>query len=194
MYKKMAQQGHGFVTSRELRVVKVENGNGKRRVVDVEKNGKDMGEILFQGNITMRGYYKNAGATKEILEDGWLHSGDLAVMHPDRSIQIMDRGKDLIISGGENISSLEVESVLIQHPAVLEVALVAKPDDTWGEIPKAYVTVKPEKTLEPSELIAFAKTRLGGYKAPREVEIISDMPKTETGKLRKNLLREWAKR
>jgi fatty-acyl-CoA synthase len=152
-----------------------------------------MGEILFRGNITMKGYLKNPRATEEAFAGGWYHTGDLAVCYPDGYAKIKDRSKDIIISGGENISTLEVEDVLYSHPAVLEAAVVARPDEKWGETPCAFVTLKPSSgAVSAEELIAYCRTRLAGFKVPKMV-VFGTLPKTSTGKIQKNLLRDQAK-
>jgi fatty-acyl-CoA synthase len=158
----------------------------------VPADGQTMGEIMFRGNIVMKGYLKNPKATRESLAGGWFHSGDLAVLHADGYVQIKDRSKDIIISGGENISTLEVESVLYQHPAVLEAAVVARPDDKWGETPCAFVTLKNGHSATPDDIIAFTRERLARFKCPKTV-VFSDLPKTSTGKIQKFVLRERAK-
>jgi fatty-acyl-CoA synthase len=158
----------------------------------VPADGETLGEVMFRGNIVMKGYLKNRKATEEALAGGWFHSGDLGVMHPDGYIQLKDRSKDIIISGGENISSIEVEDALYKHPAVAAVAVVAKPDDKWGETPCAFIELKPGKTATPDELIAYARERLARYKCPRHV-VFAELPKTSTGKIQKFKLREMAK-
>ncbi|MFO1318804.1 MAG: acyl-CoA synthetase [Burkholderiales bacterium] len=155
----------------------------------VPRDGQTLGEIFFRGNITMKGYLKNPAATQEAFEGGWYHTGDLAVQYPDGYVKIRDRSKDIIISGGENISSIEVEEVLYRHPAVLEVAVVARPDPKWGETPCAFVTVREGAAVTEAELIAFCRERLAHYKAPRSV-IFGPLSKTSTGKIQKNVLRE----
>jgi len=155
-------------------------------------DGQTMGEIFFRGNIVMKGYLKNPAATQKSFAGGWFHTGDLAVMEADRYVKIRDRSKDIIISGGENISSLEVEDALYRHPAVLACAVVAKPDPKWGETPLAYVETKPEAQVTAAELIAHCKGLLAGYKVPREVRF-EPIPKTSTGKIQKFQLRERAK-
>jgi fatty-acyl-CoA synthase len=153
-----------------------------------------MGEIFFRGNITMKGYLKNPQATEEAFRGGWYHTGDLAVVYPDGYVKIKDRSKDIIISGGENISTIEVEDVLYSHPSVLEAAVVARPDDKWGETPCAFVTLKPDvASLAAEELIAWCRVRLAGFKVPKRV-VFGPLPKTSTGKIQKNLLRDQAKR
>ena len=152
-------------------------------------DGQTMGEIMFRGNIVMKGYLKNPKATAKAFEGGWFHTGDLAVMEPDRYVKIKDRSKDIIISGGENISSLEVEDALYRHPAVVSCAVVAKPDDKWGETPVAYVELKAGATVTEAELVAHCKGLLAGYKVPREIRF-EDIPKTSTGKIQKFVLRQ----
>ncbi|GKT73258.1 AMP-binding enzyme [Colletotrichum tofieldiae] len=192
-YAKMARQGHGFVTSLPIRIVKTDQLEGV--LIDVAKDGKEIGEIVFFGNICAKEYYKDTEATEKLFDGGALHSGDLAVWHPDGSAQILDRAKDIIISGGENISSVALEGMLVQHPDLLEAAVVAVPDSHWGERPKAYVTVKQGKTLKGEDLISWAKhqSNISKFMVPREVEVVDELPKTSTGKLKKNVLREWAK-
>jgi len=158
----------------------------------VPADGATMGEIFMRGNIVMKGYLKNPGATEEAFAGGWFHSGDLGVMHPDGYIELKDRSKDIIISGGENISTIEVEDVLYRHPAVLEAAVVARPDPMWGETPCAFVTLKPEAEASAEEIIAFCRTHLARFKAPRTM-IFGPLPKTSTGKIQKFMLRERAK-
>ncbi len=159
---------------------------------EVPWDGETMGEIMFRGNITMKGYLKNPAATGEAFAGGWFHSGDLAVMQPDGYVKIKDRSKDVIISGGENISSIEVEDALYRHPAVVAVAVVAQPDPKWGETPCAFVELKPGATATEAELIAHCQSHLARFKAPRKV-IFCDLPKTSTGKIQKFMLRERAK-
>ena len=159
---------------------------------EVPADGQTMGEIMFRGNIVMKGYLKNPAATQKSFAGGWYHTGDLAVMEADRYVKIRDRSKDIIISGGENISSIEVEDALYRHPAVLACAVVAKPDPKWGETPLAYVETKPEAQVTAAELIAHCKGLLAGYKVPREVRFEA-IPKTSTGKIQKFQLRERAK-
>ncbi|MCO8059329.1 MULTISPECIES: acyl-CoA synthetase [Acinetobacter] len=158
----------------------------------VPKDGKTMGEIMFRGNIVMKGYLKNPKATAEAFAGGWFHTGDLAVCQPDGYAKITDRSKDVIISGGENISSLEVEEVLYQHPAVLTAAVVAKPDPRWQEVPCAFIELKEGKQVSPEEIIAYCSQHLARFKVPKDV-VITEIPKTSTGKLQKFVLREWAK-
>ncbi|KAK9462751.1 uncharacterized protein V1516DRAFT_620791 [Lipomyces oligophaga] len=192
LYQKMAQQGHGFVTAQKIRVVKSSSND---ELVDVASDGKEIGEIIFRGNTVMKGYHNNAAATLKAFRGGWLHTGDLAVMHADGNVEILDRDKDIIISGGENISSVAVENVIQAHPDVVEAAIVGIPDLTYGERPKAFIVLRQsgtEKTPEEftKEIIAFARTRLGGFQIPRTIEIVDELPKTTTGKIRKKQLRE----
>ena len=180
-----ARTGVELITSGELRVVD-EAGN------DVPADGKALGEIVARGNVIMKGYYEDPEATKKVMGDGWFHTGDAAVLHPDGYVEIRDRIKDVIISGGENISSLEVEGVLLRHPAVQEVAIVGLPHEKWGEAPYAYVVLKPGATATDAELIAFARDRLAHFKAPHGVTFVTELPKTATGKIQKFVLRKGA--
>jgi fatty-acyl-CoA synthase len=161
-------------------------------LAEVPADGQTMGEIMFRGNIVMKGYLKNPAATDKAFAGGWFHTGDLAVMEPDRYVKIKDRSKDIIVSGGENISSIEVEDALYRHPAVLACAVVARPDPKWGESPVAYVETKPDSTVTAEALIAHCKGLLAGYKVPREIRF-EPIPKTSTGKIQKFQLRERAK-
>ncbi len=158
----------------------------------VPADGKTMGEIVFAGNVVMKGYFKNPSATDKALKGGWFWSGDIAVKHPDGYVQIKDRSKDVIISGGENISSIEVEETLFRHPAVALCAVVAMPDDKWGETPCAFVELKPGREATEQELIDHCRAELARFKAPRRV-IFGDVPKTSTGKVQKFALRETAR-
>ncbi len=160
-------------------------------MTEVPADGQTMGEIMFRGNIVMKGYLKNPAATDKAFEGGWFHTGDLAVLEPDRYVKIKDRSKDIIISGGENISSIEVEDALYRHPAVLACAVVARPDPKWGETPVAYVETQPGSSVTAAELVAHCKTLLAGYKVPREVRF-EPIPKTSTGKIQKFELRQRA--
>jgi fatty-acyl-CoA synthase len=161
-------------------------------MAEVPRDGETMGEIMFRGNITMKGYLKNPKATDEAFAGGWFHSGDLAVLQPDGYVKIKDRSKDVIISGGENISSLEVEDALYRHPAVLAAAVVAQPDAKWGETPCAFVEVKPNAAVTEEELIEHCRRHLARFKAPKRV-VFGELPKTSTGKIQKFVLRERAK-
>ncbi|MDK2125951.1 acyl-CoA synthetase [Parachitinimonas caeni] len=159
----------------------------------VPADGETLGEVMFRGNIVMKGYLKNPAASAEAFRDGWFHSGDLGVLHPDGYIELKDRSKDIIISGGENIASIEVEAALYQHPAVLEAAVVALPDEKWGEVPCAFVMLKPGVvSIDETELRNFCRDRLAGYKVPKRF-VFGELPKTSTGKVQKFLLRDRAK-
>jgi len=184
-----ARQGVAYAVSQFLDVI------DPATLAPVPRDGQTIGEIVMRGNVVMLGYYKDDAATRKAFEGGWFHSGDLAVMHPDNYIQIMDRMKDIIISGGENISTVEVENVLYRHPDVLEVAVVAAPDAKWGEVPKAFITAKPGTSPSAENIIDFCKAHLARFKAPKTVEFMS-LPKTSTGKVQKFVLRqkEWAGR
>src|SRR3990172_4083502 len=160
----------------------------------VSADGKTIGEVFFRGNITMKGYLKNPTATEEAFVGGWFHTGDLGVMHPNGYIELKDRSKDIIISGGENISTIEVESVLYQHPSVLEAAVVARLDEQWGETPCAFVTLKPDTTsTTEQDIMDFCRSQLAHFKCPKTV-VFTELPKTSTGKIQKYVLREWAKK
>ncbi len=159
----------------------------------VPADGETMGEVMMRGNIVMKGYLKNKAATDEAFAGGWFHTGDLGVMHPDGYIQLKDRSKDIIISGGENISSIEVEDVLYKHPAVAHCAVVAKPDEKWGETPCAFIEIKPGAKVSADELIDWCREHLARYKCPRHV-VFAEIPKTSTGKIQKFQLREMAKK
>jgi len=182
-----ARQGVRYTALEELTVI------DPATMRPVPADGETMGEVMFRGNLVMKGYLKNPKATDEAFRGGWFHSGDLGVLHPDGYIQIKDRSKDIIISGGENISSIEVEDVLYRHPAVALCAVIAKPDEKWGETPCAFVELKPGATATAQELIAFCREHLARYKAPRSV-LFSDIPRTSTGKIQKFVLREMARR
>jgi fatty-acyl-CoA synthase len=157
---------------------------------EVPQDGHTVGEIVARGNNVMEGYFKQPEETAVALRGGWFHTGDLAVVHADGYIEIVDRAKDVINSGGENISSVEVEAMLYEHPAVLEAAVIGVPDAQWGEVPKALVVLKPGQQLEAHELIGFCRERLAHFKAPKSVEFIATLPKTATGKIQKFALRE----
>ncbi len=180
-----ARQGVRYTVLEGLEVMDAETMEA------VPADGESIGEIMFRGNVVMKGYLKNPKTTEESLKDGWFHSGDLAVKHPDGYIEIKDRSKDIIISGGENISTIEVEAVLYQHPAVFEAAVVAKPDEKWGETPCAFVTLKPGQEAGAEEIIAFCRDNMAKFKTPRHV-VFCDLPKTSTGKIQKFVLRERA--
>ncbi|MCW5747446.1 MAG: acyl-CoA synthetase [Alphaproteobacteria bacterium] len=158
----------------------------------VPRDGNTMGEVFFRGNLVMKGYLKNPSATQAAFAGGWFHSGDLGVVHEDGYIELRDRSKDIIISGGENISTIEVEGVLYKHPAVLEAAVVARPDEKWGETPCAFLVLKPGMSATAEEIIAYCRAHMAGYKIPRTV-VFRELPKTSTGKVQKFVLRDWAK-
>jgi fatty-acyl-CoA synthase len=159
----------------------------------VASDGMTMGEIFMRGNTVMKGYLKNPDATREAFLGGWFHTGDLAVRHPDGYIEIKDRLKDIIISGGENISTIELESVLYRHPAVLEAAVVARPDEKWGETPCAFITLKEGCAVtREDDIIGFCREQMASYKLPKTV-VFRELPKTSTGKIQKYLLRDWAR-
>ena len=181
-----SRQGVPYIHAAELRVV-------DENMVDVPADGQTLGEVVMRGNNLMQGYYRQPEATAEAFRGGWFHSGDVAVMHPDSYIELRDRKKDIIISGGENISTIEVEQAIYQHPAVLEVAVIAVPHELWGEVPKAFVTLKSGSELSEEELMAFCRERLPGFKSPKAITF-GDLPKTSTGKVQKFVLRaqEWA--
>ncbi|WP_326755889.1 acyl--CoA ligase family protein [Streptomyces hirsutus] len=183
----IARQGVGMIQAERVRVVDSE-------MKDVPADGVTMGEIVMRGNNVMKGYFKDAEGTAKAFAGGWFHSGDLGVMHPDGYVELRDRKKDIVISGGENISTVEVEQALMSHPAVLEVAVVGVPDEKWGERPKAFVIPKAGRTPSPEELIAHVRSKIAHYKAPREVVLVPELPKTSTGKIQKFVLRdgEWA--
>ena len=182
----MARQGVNYPGLEDLTVLDPET------MQPVPWDGQTMGEVMFRGNLVMKGYLKNPKASDEAFAGGWFHSGDLAVMHPDGYIQLKDRSKDIIISGGENISSIEVEEVLFKHPAVMLVAVVARPDEKWGEHPCAFIELRPGAEVSQSDIISYAREHLATFKAPRTV-VFGDLPKTSTGKVQKYVLRERAK-
>ena len=177
-----ARQGVELVTSGELRVVDKDDR-------PVPRDAQTLGEIVVRGNVVMDGYYNDPEATAQAMRGGWFHSGDAAVMHPDGYVEIRDRFKDVIISGGENISSVEVEGVLMRHPAIQEVAVVGMPDPKWGETPHAFVVLASDATLTAAELVAYARERMANFKTPRHVEFVDELPKTATGKIQKYVLR-----
>ena len=162
-------------------------------LVPVPKDGASMGEVFMRGNVVMKGYLKNPAATAEAFAGGWFHTGDLGVWHADGYLELKDRSKDIIISGGENISTIEVEDVLYRHQAVLEAAVVGRPDPTWGEVPVAFVTLKPGQQASAEEIIAFCRANMARYKVPKAV-VFGPLPKTSTGKMQKYVLREEAKK
>ncbi len=159
-------------------------------MTDVEPNGMEIGEIVIRGNAIMKGYYRDPQATQHAFRGGWFHTGDLAVIHPDGYVEVKDRSKDVIISGGENVSTLEVERVIYTHPAVLEVAVVSSPHERFGEVPKAFVVLKPNAVLTAETLHTYCRERLAGFKCPRRIDFVNELPKTSTGKVQKYILRE----
>jgi fatty-acyl-CoA synthase len=180
----LSRQGVPMHVATHLRVV-------DEQMRDVPADAATMGEVVMRGNNVMKGYYADPEATAKAFEGGWFHSGDIGVMHPDGYIELRDRKKDIIISGGENISTIEVEHTLVKHPAVLECAVVSMPDEKWGEVPKAYVALRPEQQVSEAELSAFCRERLAHFKCPKSIEFI-ELPKTSTGKIQKFKLREMA--
>jgi fatty-acyl-CoA synthase len=184
---KMARQGVQTITLDRQRVV------DPATMRDVPADGATIGEVVIRSNTLMKGYLLNPTATDEAFAGGWFHTGDLAVMHPDGYVEVKDRSKDIIISGGENISSIEVEEVLYRHPQVMEAAVVARPDAHWGETPCAFVTLKPDAAaVTEADIIAFCRANMAHYKAPKRV-MFGPLPKTSTGKIQKYALRDQAK-
>jgi len=177
-----ARQGVELITSGHLRVVD-EDGR------DVPHDGETVGEIVVRGNVVMEGYYKDPEATERAFAGGWFHSGDAAVVDPDGYMLIRDRLKDVIISGGENISSVEVEGVLLRHPSIQEVAVVGLPHERWGEAPHAFAVLHEGHELEEDELVSFAREHLAGFKVPKGLTVLPELPKTATGKIQKYVLR-----
>lgn len=184
---KMARQGVSYPTMQALRIA------DREAMVDTPWDGETIGELMLRGNTVMRGYLKNPTATEEAFRGGWFHTGDLGVRHPDGYVEIKDRAKDIIISGGENISSLEVEECLFRHPKIMEAAVVARPDEYWGESVCAFVTPIEGQALSEEEVVAWCRGHIAGFKIPRTV-IFGDLPKTSTGKIQKFFLREHAKK
>ena len=182
----MARQGVPYHIATHLRVVDAE-------MRDVPADAETMGEVVMRGNNVMKGYYEDPEATAEAFRGGWFHSGDLGVLHADGYIELRDRKKDIIISGGENISTIEVEHILVKHPAVLECAVVSMPHEKWGEVPKAFVSLKPGESVTEEDLVSFCRDRLAHFKCPKAIEFM-ELPKTSTGKIQKFRLREkeWA--
>jgi fatty-acyl-CoA synthase len=178
-----ARQGVGMLQAEPLRVV-------DKDMADVPADGTTMGEIVMRGNNVMTGYYKDPAGTEKAFEGGWFHSGDLGVMYPDGFVELRDRAKDVVISGGENISTVEVEQAIVSHPAVLEAAVVGVPDEQYGERPKAFVVLSPGESADEATLIEHVKSKIARYKAPKAVEIVEELPKTSTGKIQKFELRE----
>ena len=186
IFKKMKELG--------FEVIRYPNTEGiavmdPETMTEVPKDGKTIGEIMIKGNVVMKGYFKDKDATNKAMAGGWFHSGDLAVMHPDGYVKIQDRSKDIIISGGENISSIEIENTLAKHPSVSIAAVVAKPDEKWGEVPCAFIEMVKDKPTTEKELIGFCKETLAGFKVPKQV-VFCELPKTSTGKIQKFELRK----
>jgi fatty-acyl-CoA synthase len=182
----MARQGVRYLALEGLDVM------DPATMAPVPADGATLGEVMMRGNVVMKGYLKDAAATDAAFNGGWFHTGDLAVKYPDGYVQLKDRSKDIIISGGENISSIEVEDALYKHPAVSVVAVVARPDEKWGETPCAFVELKPGASATAEDLIAFSKQYLAGFKVPRHI-VFAELPKTSTGKIQKHVLRSQAK-
>jgi fatty-acyl-CoA synthase len=190
---------HATLTPRNRAIVKARQGvelitSGDLRVVDesgqqVTNDGETLGEIVVRGNVVMRGYYNDPEATAQAMRDGWFHSGDAAVVHPDGYVEIRDRMKDVIISGGENISSIEVEGAMLRHPAIQEVAVIGIPHEHWGEVPEAFVVLRSDASVSESELREFARENLAHFKVPHRFTFIDELPKTATGKIQKYMLR-----
>jgi fatty-acyl-CoA synthase len=183
----MSRQGVNYLTLKRQRVV------DPQTMSDVPADGSTLGELVLRSNTVMKGYLKNPAATETAFEHGWFHTGDLAVRHPDGYVEIKDRSKDIIISGGENISSLEIEDALYRHPQIMEAAVVARPDPVWGESPCAFVTLKPDADpASADDIIAWCRANLAHYKVPRTI-VFGPLPKTSTGKIQKFELRNRAK-
>ncbi len=181
-----ARQGVRYLALENLDVMNPET------MEPVPADGQTLGEVMFRGNVVMKGYLKNKKSTDAAFAGGWFHSGDLGVKYPDGYVQLKDRSKDIIISGGENISSIEVEDALFKHPAVAQAAVVARPDEKWGETPCAFVELKPGATASEEELIEWCRGKLARFKCPKNV-VFTELPKTSTGKIQKFVLRERAK-
>jgi acyl-CoA synthetase (AMP-forming)/AMP-acid ligase II len=183
----LARQGLGMIQAERLRVVDEEMN-------DVPADGTTMGEIVMRGNNVMKGYFEDEKATAEAFRGGWFHSGDLGVMQPDGYVQLRDRAKDVVVSGGENISTVEIEQALLTHKAVVDAAVIGVPDEKWGERPKAFVVLRPGDEADENELIDHVRSIIARYKAPKAVAFLDELPKTSTGKVQKFELREreWA--
>jgi fatty-acyl-CoA synthase len=181
--RKLARQGVAMLIADPIRVV-------DEQMRDVPRDGQTIGEVVMRGNNVMTGYFNDPEATNRAFHGGYFHSGDLAVWHPDGYIELRDRAKDIIISGGENISTIEVEQAIVAHPAVLEVAVIGVPDERWGERPKAFVVRKPGHQVSSQELVEHCRGLIARYKVPDHIEFVDELPKTSTGKLQKFALRE----
>ena len=177
-----ARQGVSTAVSEPMRVVDDE-------MRDVPRDGESLGEVVLRGDNVMTGYYRDPEATQEAFRGGWFHTGDLGVMHPDGYVELRDRLKDIVISGGENIATIEVEQALVAHPSVAEAAVVGAPDEQWGEVPIAFVTARGGEEIDADELIAFARERLARFKVPKRIVVLEELPKTGTGKIQKFELR-----
>ncbi|PWN31260.1 acetyl-CoA synthetase-like protein [Meira miltonrushii] len=190
----IARQGHGFLVSDEVRVIKTGKENDsikdERDLIDVEADGQEVGEIIMRGNLAMLEYYNDKVATEKTVKHGWLHTGDLAVRHPGGEVHIRDRQKDIIISGGENISSLAVEDEIASHEAVLEGCVVARPHEKWGEVGHAFIVLKQGRKLTAEELRQYCRSRMSKFAVPGYIDFVDALPKTSTGKVQKNVLRE----
>jgi fatty-acyl-CoA synthase len=178
-----SRQGVGTIVSEPLRVVDDE-------MQDVPRDGETLGEVVLRGDNVLTGYYRDPDATAQAFRGGWFHTGDLGVMHPDGYVELRDRLKDIVISGGENIATIEVEQALVAHDAVAEAAVVGAPDERWGEVPVAFVTARGSAAIDPDELVAFARERLARFKVPKRIVVVDELPKTATGKIQKFELRE----
>ncbi|AWH95744.1 AMP-binding protein [Dietzia psychralcaliphila] len=186
-----SRQGVAMIHADTIRVVE-RTSPGEKHLVDVPADGVTMGEVVMTGNGVMKGYFADPEATATAFAGGWFHSGDLGVMHPDGYVQLLDRAKDVVVSGGENISTIEVEQAIVSHPDVVDCAVVSMPDEKWGERPKAYVVVRPGSELDENGVIDHCRTRIARYKVPGAVELTEALPRTSTGKVRKNELRDAA--
>lgn len=193
IFQLMARQGHAFLTCHNLKVIKEGSDDMAN---EVEKNGKEIGEIMIRGNIVAKGYYNDPNATEKSFKNGWFHSGDLAVQHSDGAVEILDRAKDIIISGGENISSVYVEGHILKYHNILECAVIGVKDSHYGEVPIALITLQdPTQTVDGKNVRKWLRNFLGGYQVPKRIEVVDDLPKTSTGKVRKNVLRDiWNKK
>ena len=181
-----ARQGVGTIVSEGLRVV-------DEAMRDVPPDGETLGEVVMRGNNVMLGYYRDEEATRKAFAGGWFHSGDLAVVHPDGYVELRDRLKDIVISGGENIATIEVEQALMAHEAIDEAAVVGLPDEKWGEVPVAFVTTRGAAELDADQVTEFLRGRLARYKVPKRIAVVDELPKTGTGKIQKFVLRERAR-
>ena len=193
-----ARQGVASITNEDVRVIEPTESQDEA-LIDVLADGSTLGEIILTGNGIMAGYFNDEEATAHAFRGGWFHTGDLGVMHPNGYIQLMDRAKDVVVSGGENISTIEVEQAVISYPDVSDCAVIGVPDEKWGERPRAYVVLRPEargadQSAVEEAVVAHCRAHIAGYKVPRDVRILDELPRTSTGKVRKNELRDeaWA--